>query len=131
MEAYPLVFPSITFHIHSDGSFVEFLKDLSETQRDAIANVQLTTPDAREGGRLWDSSTNFPGSDYQSQNQHLDFLEWSTALPFDRLVGLKRVKVEQDEQWIYSSLDENWIRWGVSSLVQGRDVEIVVPLAFG
>ncbi|KAH7076476.1 hypothetical protein BKA63DRAFT_411228, partial [Paraphoma chrysanthemicola] len=128
-ETQSLVFPSITFHIHSDGSFVEFLDDITEAQRDTIANIQLTTPDAREGGRVWAHSTLYPRNDHRSQEMHLDYLEWSAALPLNRLAGLKRVIVEDDEQWIYSSLDENYMRWGVKSLVEGRGVEVVVPEA--
>ncbi|KAF2025244.1 hypothetical protein EK21DRAFT_76948, partial [Setomelanomma holmii] len=124
-----LLFRCITFHIHSDGSFIQFLNELSDKQRDAITNVQLTTPDAREGGRKWAESTHFPGSDERAQSVHLDYLEWANALPFDRLPGLKRVEVEEDHQLIYNSLDENYLRWGIQSLVKGREVEIVVPLA--
>lgn len=126
-ETRLLPFRTFTFHIHSDGSFSKLLDTLLPVQRDAISTVQISTPDANEGGTLLHSVTRITGNDFGSQAVHLDLLEWSSDLAFDRLRGLKRVLVEENKQWVYHKCNEPFLRDGISSCVKGRNIDIVLP----
>jgi hypothetical protein len=127
VETLLLPFQAITFHIHSDGSFLKFIDVLSDAERDAISTVQLSSPDANAGGTLCYSIANSIGNDEDSQRNLLDFLEWSLNLGLDRLGGLKQVVVEADKQWVYKKSGERFLRQGIASCVKGRDVAIVIP----
>jgi hypothetical protein len=127
LETRLLPFQAITFHIHSDGSFIYFIDKLLDAERDAISTVQLSTPDANMGGALCISVANSRRNDDQSQRSHLDFLEWSWNLGLDRLVGLKQVVVEASTQWFYGREGEYSLRAGISHCIKGRDVTVVLP----
>ncbi|KAF1912483.1 hypothetical protein BDU57DRAFT_458390, partial [Ampelomyces quisqualis] len=127
VETHLLPFASITFHGVSNGSFLTFIDSLSNAQRDAISTVQICTTDAEIGGILWNKVNTSGSNDFPSQRTHLELLEWSRDLAFDRLGGLKRVVVEKDSQWVYTFTREHVLRDGIRSLVKGRDVEIIVP----
>jgi hypothetical protein len=126
-EACSLPLQLFTFHISSDGSFVEFLDTLLPAERDAIKTIQLSTPDANEGGSLLHCVKRRTGNDYVSQKIHLELLEWSFHLALDRLGGLKRVVVEEHTQWVYQKADEHLLRDGIGSCVRGRNIDIVLP----
>jgi hypothetical protein len=130
METRLLPFQAITFHIHSDGSFVNFIDMLPEAERDAISTVQLSAPDANIGASLYhsveNSFRNFR-NDENSQRCHLDFLEWKSDLGLDRLGGLKQILVEANSQWFFSRASDGFLRAGIGSCVKGRDVTIVIP----
>jgi hypothetical protein len=126
-ETRLLCFQSITFHIHSDGSFLKFIEALKDADRDAITTVQMSTPDANAGGTLLYAVANSLRNDEASQRNHLDLLEWSWHLALDRLGGLRQVLVEKDRQWVYTKADERFLRDGISNCVKGRDVTIVIP----
>lgn len=126
-ETRLLLFQHGTFHFHSDGSVAKFLGTLSEAQRDAITTVQISTQDANVGAVLCHSVTHFPGSDFTSQNVHLDLLEWSHNLALDQLPGLKRVLVEKDSQWNYWDAGGPDLRVGVDFCIMGRDIDVVIP----
>jgi hypothetical protein len=123
-ETHLLQFRSITFQIQSDGSFVDFLDALLSAQRDAITTVQMSPPDAYAGGCLWYIVKQSVSNDFESQRNHLDYLEWSFSLALDRLPGLKRVEVEQYTQWTYVEAANHLLREGISSCVKGRDIDI-------
>jgi hypothetical protein len=126
-ETRLLPFQFLTFHIHSDGSFLNFVETLNDVDRDAIATVQISTPDANAGGTLCHAVANSLTNDEVSQRNHLDLLEWSWHLSLDRLGGLKQVVVEEDMQWVYSKAEEHFLRDGISNCVKGRNVDIVIP----
>jgi hypothetical protein len=123
-ETQLLPFQTITFHIQSDGSFVKFIDALPDAQRDAIVTIQMSTQDAYAGGVLWHRVVNSTGNDLASQQNHLDLLEWSFNLAFDRLAGLKRVRVEEDKQWVYLESSNYVLHGGISNSVKGRGVDI-------
>jgi hypothetical protein len=126
-ESRLLLFRLVTFHVHSDGSLGHFLKTLESSQQDVITTVQITTQDANVGGMLLDRVTKYLSNDLAYQADHLDLLEWMESLPFDRLPGLRRMVVEEDQQWTYKSAGEATLQAGISHCLKGRDVEIVVP----
>jgi hypothetical protein len=128
-ETFLLPLQFFTFHIHSDGSFIEFLETLLPGERDAIRSIQVSTPDANEGGTLLHCVTRLTGNDFNSQKIHLELLEWSLHLALDRLGGLKRVVVEENKQWFYQKANEHLLRDGISSCVKGRNIDIVLPKA--
>jgi hypothetical protein len=126
-ETCHLPLRSITFHVASDRSFHDFLQVLSEAERNAISTIQISTPDAQAGGASALFVKYSRVNDYKSQGEHLDLLEWSYALAFDRLGGLKRVVVEQDKQWYYARAQQHLLREGIISCTKGRNIEIIVP----
>lgn len=130
-ETHLLVFQSATFSIRSGGSFIAFIDKLPAAKLDAISTIQISTPDAYDGGNLWHKVTNSFGNDEYSQRMHLDYLEWSWHLSLERLNGLKQVVVEKDEQWVYDKSGERYLREGIGSCVKGRNVAIVIPEASG
>jgi hypothetical protein len=127
VETRLLPFRAFTFHINSDGSFSKFVDSLLPIQRDAISTIEMSTPDANEGGTLLHCVTRVTGNDFVSQKVHLDLLEWSSHLALDRLCGLKRVLVEEDKQWVYRKDNEPFLRDGISSCVMDRNIDIVLP----
>jgi hypothetical protein len=126
-ETRLLPFRAFTFHVNSDGSFNKFIDILLAVQRDAISTIEVSTPDANEGGTLLHCVTRVTGNDFVSQKVHLDLLEWSSHLAFDSLCGLKRVMVEENKQWVYQKDNEPFLRDGISSCVKGRNIDIVLP----
>ncbi|KAL5121288.1 hypothetical protein ACEQ8H_000756 [Pleosporales sp. CAS-2024a] len=116
-----------TLHVNSGGSFFEFLKTLHPMERDAITTIQVSTPDANEGGTLLHCVNRLVGNDFNSQKIHLELLEWSLHLSLDQLGGLKRVIVEEQGQWIYQKGNEHFLRDGIASCVNGRNIDIVLP----
>jgi hypothetical protein len=127
VETRLLHFKTITFHMHSDGSFPKFIDVLPDAERDAISTVQLSSPDANAGGTLCYSVANSIANDENSQRNLMDYLEWSMNLGLERLGGLKQVVVEADKQWVYKKAGERFLRQGIASCVKGRDVAIVIP----
>jgi hypothetical protein len=125
-ETFLLPLRSFTFHINSDGSFIEFLETLAPRAQDAIRTIQVSTPDANEGGTLLHCVTRLTGNDFNSQRIHLELLEWSSHLALDRLGGLRRVVIEENKQWVYKKADEHLLRDGIASCVRGRDIDIVL-----
>lgn len=126
-ESRLLLFRLVAFHVHSDGSLGHFLKTLESSQQDAITTVQITTQDASVGGMLLYRVTKYLSNDLAYQADHLDLLEWMESLPFDRLPSLRRVIVEEDQQWTYKTAGEATLRAGIVHCLKGRDVEIVIP----
>jgi hypothetical protein len=123
-ETHLLPFQSITFHIQSDGSFIDFLDALPSAQRDAITTARMSPPDAYAGGCLWYIVKQSLGNDFESQRNHLDYLEWSFSLALDRLPSLRRVEVEQYTQWTYVEATNHLLREGIGSCVKGRQIDI-------
>ncbi|EAT88378.2 hypothetical protein SNOG_04618 [Parastagonospora nodorum SN15] len=120
-----------TFYINSDESFPKFLNYLLPVQRDAIKTIQISTPDAMEGGSLFHCVQRRTDNDFPSQKLHLEYLEWSMNLALDHLEGLKQVVVEEDPQWLYLKANEPLLRDGIGSCVMGRDINIVLPKPTG
>lgn len=126
-----LAFHSATFSIRSGGSFIKFIDTLPPAMLDAISTIQISTPDAYDGGLLWNHVIHSSSNDEYSQKMHLDYLEWSWHLSLERLNGLRQVLVEKEEQWFYDKTDERFLREGISSCVKGRDIAIIIPEARG
>jgi hypothetical protein len=131
VETVSLPLQLFTFHINSDESFPNFLNYLLPIERDAIKTIQISTPDAMEGGSLFHCVQRRTGNDFSSQKLHLEYLEWSMNLALDHLGGLKRVVVEEDPQWLYLKANEHLLRDGIGSCVRGRDIDIILPKPTG
>lgn len=130
-ETVSLPFQLFTFHISSDGSFPNFLNLLIPVERDAIKTIQVSTPDAMEGGSLLHCVHRSTSNDFPSQKLHLEYLEWSMNLALEYLGGLKRVVVERDPQWLYLKANEHLLRDGIGSCVKDRGIDILLPKPTG
>ncbi|KAH4311692.1 hypothetical protein HBI81_129930 [Parastagonospora nodorum] len=131
VETVSLPLQLFTFYINSDESFPKFLNYLLPIQRDAIKTIQISTPDAMEGGSLFHWVQRRTDNDFPSQKLHLEYLEWSMNLALDHLEGLKQVVVEEDPQWLYLKANEHLLRDGIGSCIMGRDIDIVLPKPTG